>query len=537
MPTHEYDYFISYSHEDRDAIVIPLVRGLQGVGIAVWFDEQELLLGDSIVERLQNGLRRSFAAIAVISHSYLQRDWTKKELHFFLSSERHANRLLPIWHRLDPGTISSLSPLLADRLGASSSLPVDELVGRLQAYLRRRPQPPLRDYSEPDLMQLEAKLFAWLTAPQEPSANAFKGRRVAIVDDHSVVLQGICSIFENHGATTEGFASSLEIKKRLEEASFDLITLDISMPGESGIAAGRFHSHGVPIPFIFLTMHTEDAWGFTVTSEIDHAGYVVKNVALDSLLVRAEDLLNPSGIYTACIDAAHLGIASYRRLANARVAFGCVADFVGGSGVLGEAIRHKLRHVIRDFCASLAADEPAPRPAFRLESQVITLARVAERARRGARLEATLERFIVTYLQDIKFIRQNLRFEVALPDFEFDSPESNQPSIVLRVCLMELLDNALESTSDSIDLSVLGRRLDSIGEYAVLIRNSGPAIPEVDVQHLFAHGFSTKGRSRGLGLSLIRALAMTHHASISLNSRDPVEFIMKLPIRPGSIRE
>ena len=41
----EYDCFISYAHEDRDTVALPLANLLSNYGISVWIDKSEINLG------------------------------------------------------------------------------------------------------------------------------------------------------------------------------------------------------------------------------------------------------------------------------------------------------------------------------------------------------------------------------------------------------------------------------------------------------------------------------------------------------------
>jgi len=46
--------FISYSHEDKE-FVEWLKDNLQGLGLEIWYDQQELQLGDSIKGKISEG--------------------------------------------------------------------------------------------------------------------------------------------------------------------------------------------------------------------------------------------------------------------------------------------------------------------------------------------------------------------------------------------------------------------------------------------------------------------------------------------------
>ena len=63
MRTHiNWDLFISHAGEDKAAIAEPLYHAPTRAGVKVWFDKAELLLGDSLLSKVNEGL----AQLAVV---------------------------------------------------------------------------------------------------------------------------------------------------------------------------------------------------------------------------------------------------------------------------------------------------------------------------------------------------------------------------------------------------------------------------------------------------------------------------------------
>ena len=58
MSEKQWDVFISYASEDKDAIAEPLAQALRHAGIMVWLDQQELKLGDSLSEKIYEGFAK-----------------------------------------------------------------------------------------------------------------------------------------------------------------------------------------------------------------------------------------------------------------------------------------------------------------------------------------------------------------------------------------------------------------------------------------------------------------------------------------------
>jgi hypothetical protein len=82
-----FDVFLSYSSDDREAIIVPFLETATKKGINAWCDFHEIIWGDSIVEKIHEGMSSSSAIIAFISHSYLRKPWPLKELRASLAKQ------------------------------------------------------------------------------------------------------------------------------------------------------------------------------------------------------------------------------------------------------------------------------------------------------------------------------------------------------------------------------------------------------------------------------------------------------------------
>lgn len=108
--------FISYAHEDR-AAAHEIAFGLQKRGCEVWIDQGELGVGDSIVERLAEGIAEVDFVIPVISRHSVESQWCRKEISLALTQELDlegrfgVRRVLPL--RLGDVT---MPPALRDKL-------------------------------------------------------------------------------------------------------------------------------------------------------------------------------------------------------------------------------------------------------------------------------------------------------------------------------------------------------------------------------------------------------------------------------------
>lgn len=117
----KWDVFISHASEDKEAVAAPLAEALKRAGLKVWIDKHELKLGDSLREKIDTGLAESRFGVVILSQSYLDKVWTKRELNGLMAVEEDGQKvILPIWHNISKVILAQHSPILADRLAADT---------------------------------------------------------------------------------------------------------------------------------------------------------------------------------------------------------------------------------------------------------------------------------------------------------------------------------------------------------------------------------------------------------------------------------
>jgi len=119
--------------------------------------------------------------------------------------------------------------------------------------------------------------------------------RILVVDDHEVLREGMKSLLAKArpewqvcGEATDG-AQAVELVSELQP---DIVILDISMPGMSGLeAASTMRKKGLNTPFLIFTTHESDR----LESEVRKCGaqgYVLKSQAARNLVLAIDALLN-----------------------------------------------------------------------------------------------------------------------------------------------------------------------------------------------------------------------------------------------------
>ena len=126
--------------------------------------------------------------------------------------------------------------------------------------------------------------------------------RVLIADDHDIVRAGIRMLLDAQpdievvGEARDG----IEVVSMAASLEPDVILMDISMPGATGIeATRRIKETGSKSEIVGLTMHAEDRYFFQLL-QAGASGYVVKGAAPNELLdavraaSRGEAYIHPS---------------------------------------------------------------------------------------------------------------------------------------------------------------------------------------------------------------------------------------------------
>ena len=135
----EYDVFVSHAWEDKASFVDEFVEELRKLEIKVWYDTSELRWGDSMRQRIDEGLRTSKFGIVILSPYYIAEGkyWTKAELDALFQVESiNGKTLLPIWHNLTKKQVMEFSPMIANKKAmTTASMTAQEIAEELAKLL------------------------------------------------------------------------------------------------------------------------------------------------------------------------------------------------------------------------------------------------------------------------------------------------------------------------------------------------------------------------------------------------------------------
>jgi hypothetical protein len=121
-----FDVFISHASEDKADFVRDLAAELTRLGLKVWYDEWTLQIGDSLRQKIDEGLATSEYGVVILSRSFFAKNWPQAELDGLFAREMEGRKvILPVWHKITWEDVLKFSPMLAGKLAA----PTDDGVG------------------------------------------------------------------------------------------------------------------------------------------------------------------------------------------------------------------------------------------------------------------------------------------------------------------------------------------------------------------------------------------------------------------------
>lgn len=133
--------------------------------------------------------------------------------------------------------------------------------------------------------------------------------KVLIADDHPIVRQGFKKIIEqakNIKVSGEA-ANGHEVIEKARAGIYDVILLDISMPGLSGVEVlKQLRSEGIRTPVLILSVYSEEQWAVRLLKS-GAAGYLTKETAADELI---------EAIRVAAAGRRYIGASLAERLAD-----------------------------------------------------------------------------------------------------------------------------------------------------------------------------------------------------------------------------
>lgn len=110
--------------------------------------------------------------------------------------------------------------------------------------------------------------------------------KILIADDHAVVRKGLMKILKESdaGISVDEADRGEEALVRVLQTNYELVLMDISMPGRGGLdVLKEIKSHRPRLPVLMLSMHPEEEYALRAL-RAGASGYVTKDSAAEELV-------------------------------------------------------------------------------------------------------------------------------------------------------------------------------------------------------------------------------------------------------------
>lgn len=124
----EIDFFICHASEDKEDFVRPFAHYIIKNEASVFYDEFSIKLGDSLSEKINQGLSQCKCAIVVLSKHFFEKSWTTVELQgIFQKHISQKAKLIILYHEISHDDVLEKAPLLADIYAVNTSAGIPEI--------------------------------------------------------------------------------------------------------------------------------------------------------------------------------------------------------------------------------------------------------------------------------------------------------------------------------------------------------------------------------------------------------------------------
>lgn len=127
--------------------------------------------------------------------------------------------------------------------------------------------------------------------------------KILIADDHAIVRKGLVQILQEEFPLAEitevtNGGDALDV---VSKTIWDVILLDISMPGRNGIEIlKQIRTNGIKAPVLMLSMHSEEQYAIRAL-KAGASGFLSKLSATDELLIAVHKVLSGRKYITASL--------------------------------------------------------------------------------------------------------------------------------------------------------------------------------------------------------------------------------------------
>lgn len=373
--------------------------------------------------------------------------------------------------------------------------------------------------------------------------------RILVIDDELDMREGLWDVLENEGyrvTTAESSEEAIDMVKRL---SFDVILLDIRMPGMDGMKLLTTLKEISPETMvIIMTGYTSIK---TVVEAMKKGAYdyitkpfdmeVMEQAIKEALQERREslekkELKNMLDELNKKLRTSQEQLTQYKNLATiGQLGAGVtheVKNLLGIINISTHYLKSRIGNNDPKITRHLRAIEDKVSRANELIVNLLGLSRPDEAKILPTDINSLMEDILTLMehqmsLDNIKVIRK----------LEYKLPQMFVNPVEIKKVLVNMILNARDAMPDGGELRVSTDYYPKQGPAEVVeikLEDTGCGIPEENLKDIFVPFFTTKKDkiSAGLGLSVCVDIIKKYHGSIEVNSKvgEGTTFIIKLPV-------
>ena len=207
---------------------------------------------------------------------------------------------------------------------------------------------------------------------------------ILVVDDHREIRDSVTRYLEKNGLRATPARDAVEMDAKLATGQFDLIVLDVMMPGEDGLSVCRRLSSKGDVPILMLTALGEET-DRIVGLEIGADDYLAKPFNPRELLARIKAILRRSTLpetYAGKLSGRRIAFAQWTLDTDSRLLTdesGVQVDLTGSELKLLVVLLERPRIVLnRDQLLDLTAGRAASPLDRTIDNQISRLRRKIE---------------------------------------------------------------------------------------------------------------------------------------------------------------
>ena len=160
------DFFISHSSYDKSTITDELVKRLTYKGYSVWYDKNNIYVGDEILEEIKKGLANSYCLVLILTDNFFNSNWTFFETGLFNTNNN--KRIIPVLYDLSDKNKSTILSIIGNRKYIDSkSLNNDEIEVELIKAFNNIRNENIDMQSIENLQSIQKKLATYETVDSE----------------------------------------------------------------------------------------------------------------------------------------------------------------------------------------------------------------------------------------------------------------------------------------------------------------------------------------------------------------------------------